>query len=93
MNQIIVMEIKYRPRLKKQRRSLTEGDETIYNVSRPDGHHSCRIQPLSVKSSDIRWDNQPPVKLPNPNIFILKVAEEIDPTHISRVTLHVEVNN
>ncbi|VDP98240.1 unnamed protein product [Trichobilharzia regenti] len=34
-----------------------------------------------------------PIKLPNPNIFTLKVAEEIDPMHISRVTLHIEVSS
>ncbi|CAH8628768.1 unnamed protein product [Schistosoma haematobium] len=54
----VVMEIKYRPRLKRQRRSLTKGDETIYNVCRSNGHHySCCTQPLSVKFSDIGWDN------------------------------------
>ncbi|RTG88991.1 uncharacterized protein DC041_0007730 [Schistosoma bovis] len=57
-NLIVVMEIKYRPRLKRQRRSLTKGDETIYNVCRSNGHHySCCTQPLSVKFSDIGWDN------------------------------------
>ncbi|VDP75290.1 unnamed protein product, partial [Schistosoma mattheei] len=54
----VVMEIKYRPRLLRQRRSLTKGDETIYNVCRSNGHHySCCTQPLSVKFSDIGWDN------------------------------------
>ncbi|CAH8542379.1 unnamed protein product [Schistosoma turkestanicum] len=54
----VVMEIRYRPRLKRQKRSLTKGDETISNVCRSNGHqYSCCTQQLSVKFSDIGWDN------------------------------------
>ncbi|TNN10997.1 Inhibin beta A chain, partial [Schistosoma japonicum] len=54
----VVLEIRYRPSLQRTKRSLTKGDETISNVCRSNGHHySCCTQPLSVKFSDIGWDN------------------------------------
>ncbi|KAH8873071.1 Inhibin beta A chain [Schistosoma japonicum] len=50
--------IRYRPSLQRTKRSLTKSDETISNVCRSNGHHySCCTQPLSVKFSDIGWDN------------------------------------
>ncbi|KAK4468500.1 hypothetical protein MN116_007538 [Schistosoma mekongi] len=54
----VVLEIRYRPTLQRKKRSLTKNDETISNVCRSNGHHySCCTQPLSVKFSDIGWDN------------------------------------
>ncbi|CAH8864537.1 unnamed protein product [Trichobilharzia szidati] len=54
----VVVEIRYRPRLYRQKRSLTEGDKMLSNVCPSTGHHfGCCTQPLSVKFADIGWDN------------------------------------
>ncbi|CAH8619229.1 unnamed protein product [Heterobilharzia americana] len=54
----VVVEIRYRLGLQRRKRSSTKGDKALYNVCRPTGHHfGCCTQPLSVKFTDIGWDN------------------------------------